>query len=67
MSVATINKNLNRVSSLFDWAKKHGYVRDNYFEVLVLKKEKQAKRKEPYLTKLKMMVGHMGFLTKNIP
>jgi integrase len=42
MSISTINKNLNRASSLFGWGKKHGYVPENYFEGLGLKKDKQA-------------------------
>jgi integrase len=41
MAVNTVNKNLTRVSALFAWAKRHGYVRDNYFEGLALKKNKR--------------------------
>jgi len=41
MSVATINKNLNRASSLFGWARKQRLVSNNFFEGLGLKKKKQ--------------------------
>ena len=41
MSITTINKHLNRMSSLFDWMCRHGYVDKNYFSKLGLKKEKR--------------------------
>ena len=41
MAVNTVNKHLTRVSALFAWAKRHGYVRENYFQGLALKKKKR--------------------------
>jgi integrase len=37
MSLSRINKNLTVVSSMFKWAKKYGYVKDNYAESLQIK------------------------------
>ena len=42
MAVNTINKNINRMSSFFDWARKNNFVDRNYFEGLGLKKTKRA-------------------------
>lgn len=42
MAINTVNKNLTRISSLFAWAKKHGYVGENAFDKLTLKKKKRA-------------------------
>jgi integrase len=43
MSIGTINKHLQRISSLFDWGKRHGYVKENFFSRLGLKNSKQAR------------------------
>ncbi len=51
MAVGTINKNLNRMSSMFDWAKKHGYVSDNYFSDITLKNKKQPDEERDIFTK----------------
>jgi integrase len=40
-AVNTINKHLNRASSLFGWAVKNGYLEHNHFESLQLKKTKR--------------------------
>ena len=42
LSVSTINKYLIRISSLFEWAQRHGYVAANHFTGLSLKKPKRA-------------------------
>ena len=42
MSTNTINKHVNRMSTFFSWAKKRGYVNDNYFTGLTLKTKKQS-------------------------
>lgn len=42
MAINTINKNLTRISALFAWAKKHGYVGENYFDKLAIKAKKRA-------------------------
>jgi len=42
MSVTTVNKNINRIATLFDWAEKNGHVAKNYFSGLGLKVTKQA-------------------------
>ena len=41
MAVNTINKNLNRMSSLFKWSVKHGYMSLNFAESIQLKKAKR--------------------------
>jgi integrase len=41
MEINTINKHVSRVSAFFGWAKKRGYVNDNYFSGLTLKNKKQ--------------------------
>jgi len=41
MAINTVNKALTRIGSLFAWAKKHGYVRENYFQGLELKHKKR--------------------------
>ncbi len=51
MAINTINKNLTRISSLFAWAKKHGYVRENYFDKLTLKKKKRAHEERAAFTR----------------
>ena len=38
MSITTVNKNLNRISTLFSWSVKNGYSTVNYFDGLQLKK-----------------------------
>jgi integrase len=42
LEVATINKSIYRMGSLFDWAKRHGYVAENYFSKIPLKDNKKA-------------------------
>ena len=42
-STTTANKILVRYSGLFGWAKRHGYIKDNYFEGLTLKESKNKK------------------------
>lgn len=42
MSVSTVNKYLRRVSSLFDWGRKHGYVNENPFSGLGIRQKKRA-------------------------
>ncbi len=42
ISVTTVNKYLRRVSSLFDWGKRHGYVYENPFSGLSIKEKRQA-------------------------
>lgn len=42
MSTTTVNKNLNRISTLFEWIERHGYAQKNYFKGLGLKSTKQA-------------------------
>jgi integrase len=42
MSVTTINKNITRVSTLLNWAKKHGHIAENYAEGMGLKKKGRA-------------------------
>ena len=42
MSTTTVNKNIIRISSLFEWSSRHGYVNKNYFEGLVLKTKTRA-------------------------
>ena len=49
MAIGTINKQLTRVSSLMDWAYRHGLVNQNYFAGLGLKSgEKAAKQRDPF-------------------
>ena len=42
MAITTVNKNLTRTSSLFDWATRHGYVDRSCFAGLTLKNPKRA-------------------------
>ncbi|MEO5334642.1 MAG: site-specific integrase, partial [Magnetococcus sp. YQC-5] len=42
MSISSINKYLSRLSSLFDWARKHGYAKENFFEGLGLRQKVRA-------------------------
>lgn len=51
MSVATINKNLNRISVLFRWATTHGMLSQNFAQGMALKKDKRAdEEKQAYTT-----------------
>lgn len=51
MAVYTLNKNLTRMSSLFDWAKKHGYVQENYFAGLTLREKRSADEQRSVMSK----------------
>ncbi len=42
MSTRTMNKYLSGISSLMDWAIRHGYVETNYFNKLTIKKSSNA-------------------------
>jgi len=42
MAINTVNKHLNRTSSLFDWACRHGYLTMNYFTNLTIRKKRKA-------------------------
>lgn len=42
MSISSINKYLSRLSSLFDWARKHGYAKENFFANLGLRQKVRA-------------------------
>ncbi len=42
VSVSTVNKYLRRVSSLFDWGRKHGYTHENPFAGLGIREKRQA-------------------------
>lgn len=42
IGVSTINKNICVISSLFEWGRRNGYVRENYFDGLCLKKKVNA-------------------------
>ena len=42
LSVTTVNKYLTRISSLFEWAQRHGHITSNPFVGLGLKKKKLA-------------------------
>ena len=48
LSIQTVNKNIIRASQLLDWAKRQGYVKDNYANGLQIKNKKsdQDQRKE---------------------
>lgn len=49
MSISTINKYLNRISTLIDWAKRNNYVTENYFSGLSLKKTVKAREeRDPF-------------------
>ncbi len=50
MSINTINKNLNRMSSLLKWAVKHGYTDKNYAEGLQLKGFRRPDQERPAFT-----------------
>jgi hypothetical protein len=54
MAVNTINKNITRISSLFAWAKRHGYVRENHFDQLTLKKSKRAHEERAAFTETEL-------------
>lgn len=43
MAVNTINKNLIRISSLFDWAARHGYTDQNYGKGLTLQRKARVR------------------------
>ena len=43
MSVRTVNNNLTTVIGFMNWSKKQGYIKENYFEGLKLKSDKQAR------------------------
>ena len=51
MAINTMNKNLNRVASLFDWAKKHGFVNNNCFSGNSLKTKKLESEERAILSK----------------
>jgi integrase len=51
MSTTTVNKNIIRISSLFEWSSRHGYVDKNYFEGLVLKTKTRADEERSIFTK----------------
>jgi integrase len=42
ISIASVNKYLRRVSSLFHWGKRHGYIHENPFNGLGLKEHRMA-------------------------
>lgn len=50
ISVNTLNRNISVVSSLFNWARRNGYVRENYFDGLCLKKKVQAQDERSVFT-----------------
>lgn len=50
LSVTTVNKYLNRISSLFKWAEKHGYVRTNFFEGIQIKQKSRADNERSIFT-----------------
>ena len=54
LAVNTVNKHLMRVSALFAWAKKHGYVRENYFDKLTLKKKRRAHEERAAFTETEL-------------
>lgn len=58
MSVATVNKYLRRISSLFHWGKRHGYVHENPFEGLGLKEHRMPfmQRERFYSHELKALL-----------
>jgi integrase len=66
MAIKTMNKNLNRMSSLFDWAKKQGYVSDNYFSDLTLTDKRQAHEKKDIFSKedLELIFSNQIFAKK---
>lgn len=42
----TVNKHLSRVNSLMIWAKRHGYIKENYFDGLQIKTKKKNVSRE---------------------
>ena len=51
MAITTVNKNLTRTSSLFDWATRHGYVDRSCFAGLTLKNPKRADEERAAFTR----------------
>jgi len=50
LGISTLNKNIGVVSSLFEWARRNGYVRENYFDGLCLKKKVNAHEERSIFT-----------------
>lgn len=50
MSVCTVNKYLRRVSSLFEWGRKHGYAFENPFSGIGIPEKRQAHEQRPRFT-----------------
>lgn len=65
LSVKTINKYLTLASSLFEWAKRHSYVDDNYFANITLRennrRQKSDNRKGFDATDLEKLFGTKTF------
>jgi integrase len=67
LEVATINKSIYRMGSLFDWAKRHGYVTENYFSKIPLKDNKKADKHRDILDKEDMkLIFNDPIFTKKI-
>jgi len=66
LSVSTVNKYLIRISSLFEWAQRHGYVAANHFTGLSLKKTKRADEERKVFDKadLDLLFGTEIFTAK---
>jgi integrase len=65
MATTTVNKNLVRASSLFEWATRHGYMDKNYFEALSLKNTKRADEERSTFTRedLVRIFSHTPYAT----
>lgn len=63
VSVSTVNKYLRRVSSLFDWGHRHGYVHENPFVGLGIKDKRQAHEERARFSKTD--ISHL-FSQKNL-
>ena len=44
LSIATLNKHLEKISALFEWAKPHGYCKENYAAKLKFKQPRKTKK-----------------------
>ena len=66
MSISTVNKYLIRISSLFKWATKHGYLAANYAEGLTLPKSKRAdQEREAYSEKdIQNLIANLTLVPK---
>jgi len=64
LSVSTVNKQLNRTSSLFDWAISHGHMQHNYAKGIAIKEKKRADQQRDQFDKNELSSLFNGYIYK---